>query len=251
MTPSEGILQVATAHAAISFSIDPEGRLLQHAFGARDRCEPGGQDAFPVSGNGWVFEPAMSVVHADGNTSTDLRVVRWAAEGDVVRIELKDPQYPFYVDLLFRAIQEDDVLESWTVVRHGEEGPVALTAFGSSAPDFGKGEFWLTQFHGDWAAEAGMAEEKLGYGLKVLDSKLGVRAHQFRAPWFLLARDRPAQEDEGEVFGGSLAWSGSFRFSFEVLPTGRLRAACGVNPFGSTYHLDPGETLETPKMVWA
>lgn len=96
-----------------------------------------------------------------------------------------------------------------------------------------------------------MAEEKLGYGLKVLDSKLGVRAHQFRAPWLLLSKGGPLQEDEGEVFGGSLAWSGSFRFAFEVLPNGELQTLCGVNPFASAYKLAPGEAFETPKMIWA
>jgi alpha-galactosidase len=246
----EPCLRIATAQAAISLTIDGDGRLLQHAFGRGTCGQETGQPAYPAFGDGWVYEPALSVVHSDGNTSTDLRVVRWTRDGNTTRIELKDAAYPFFVDLFFRTFPLEDVFETWTVLRHEEAGSVTLDAYASSSFDFGAGEFWLTQFHGDWADEANMVEEKLGYGIKVLDSKLGVRAHQFRAPWFILSKGSPASEDAGEVFGGSLAWSGSFRFSFEMLPKGQLQAVCGINPFASTYHLEPGESFETPRMVW-
>lgn len=244
---SEGCIRIATAGTALVFRVDSEGRLWQKPWGTTEDEAI----AVPAAGNGWVYEPALSAVHADGNTSTELRVVRWSTEGDVTRIELKDPEYPFFVDLLFRALPHDDVIEAWNEIRHEEDGTVDLDAFYSSSPDFGAGEHWLTQFHGDWADEANMAEERLTYGIKTLDSKLAVRAHQFRSPWFLLSRGGPAREDEGEVFGGALSWSGSFRFSFEVLPKGRLRALCGINPTASIYHLARGERFETPKMVWA
>lgn len=243
-------IRIETAHAALGLYVDDEGRLFQRSFGAKSADEPDGRLAFPVSGDGWIFEPALEVTHADGNTSTDLRVVKTSAEGDLTRIELKDPAYPFFVDLCFRAYPDEDVIEAWTEVRHEEHGSVTLTQFASSAPAFDAGEHWLTQFRGDWADEANLTEEKLTYGVKTLDSKLGVRADQFRAPWFLLSKGGPAQEDSGEVFGGSLAWSGSFAFKFEVDPQGGLRALCGMNPYASAYHLKPGETFDTPKMVW-
>ncbi len=243
-------LRIETAHAALGLYVDDDGRLMQRAFGAKTASEADAQTAFPAGGDGWTFTPALSVTHADGNVSTDLRVVGTSQTGDLTKIEMKDPAYPFHVDLLFRAVPEDDVIEAWTEVRHEEKGPVTLTSFASSAPDFGNGDYWLTQFHGDWSQEAQMAEERLGFGIKTLDSKLGVRADQFRAPWFLLSKGGPAQEDAGEVFGGSLAWSGSYRFDFEKMPQGRLRATCGINPYESAYHLKPGEPFATPKMVW-
>ncbi|AIE83743.1 alpha-galactosidase [Fimbriimonas ginsengisoli] len=241
---------VETANAALVFYVDGEGRLFQGAFGAKGADLVQGQLAFPVAGDGWIFEPALRVTHADGNTSTDLRVIASETEGPVTRISLKDPEYPLFVDLLFRTSPDEDVFEAWTEVRHSESGEVRLDRFASSSPDFGGGDFYLTQFHGDWADEMNIQEEPLGFGIKILDSKLGVRAHQFRNPSFLLSKGGPAMEDSGEVFGGSLAWSGSFQFAFERLPDGRLRGLCGMNPYASEYHLEPGEKFVTPRMVW-
>ena len=84
----------------------------------------------------------------------------------------------------------------------------------------------------------------------MLDSKLGVRAHQMRNPSFLLALDQAADEERGEVYGGTLAWAGSFQLAFDLDWNNRLRALCGVNPFGAQYRLARGKTLRTPAMLW-
>lgn len=243
-------IRIETANAALALYVDDEGHLRQRAFGSKQADEAEGQIAFPAAGDGWTFEPALQVTHADGNTSTDLRFVRQTRTGNLTRITLRDPAYPLDVDLCFRTFAADDVIEAWTEVRHAERRPITLSGFASSAPDLGTGEQYLTQFQGDWSREAGMEESRLPTGITVLDSKLGVRAHQFRAPYFMIARGGPAQEDTGEVLGGALAWSGSFRFAFEKLPDGRVRANCGMNPYASAYRLPAGETFATPKMVW-
>lgn len=242
-------INIETNLSALRLQVDAQGKLWQTGYGAKDAECGANQLAYPAAGDGWVFEPAIRARHADGNTSTDLRVRELNQTGDSTHIHLADPQYPFSVHLHFRTYPNEDVIECWTEVEHQEEGVVTLGAFSSFSPDFGKADHWLTQFHGDWSDEVNMAEEKLGFGIKILDSKLGVRAQQFRSPYFLLARNGPAQEDSGEVFGGSLAWSGSFQFLFEKLPQGNLRANLGMNPYASVYRLKPGQRFTTPKLV--
>ncbi|MDR3691265.1 MAG: alpha-galactosidase [Fimbriimonas sp.] len=244
------IVRIQTKRVALEFEVDAKSRLVQRAFGGQEN-DPSTVIAIPASGDGWVFEPALRAVHADGNTSTDLIVDAMSQQSDLTRIDLRDPEYPLFVQLFIRAIFDLDTFEIWTVIHHEEESEVVLEAFASSSLDFGTGEFWLTQFSGDWADEANMISERLSPGTKSLDSKLGVRAHQFTAPWFLVSQGAAPSEDEGVVFGGSLAWAGSFRFSFEVLPNRRLRTVCGMNPNASAYRLAPGVSFETPKMVWA
>ena len=197
----------------------------------------------------------VAFTRPDGNTSTDLLYVKHSSQTvdtniTLTRIELKDPAYPCSVTVCLRAYRQEDIIEQWTEVRHEEAGAITLYRFASSAPWFRAREYWLTQFHGDYQREATLSEEKLAPGLKVLDSKLGVRASRYRVPSFVLALDAPAQEETGEVLGGSLAWSGSFQLAFDLDWENRLRALCGINPAASQYRLEPGRTFTTPTMLW-
>lgn len=82
--------------------------------------------------------------------------------------------------------------------------------------------YYLTHFNGTWAVEMQVEEEELTHGIKVIESKKGVRTTQSESPSFLLSLDGPSREDSGEVYAGSLAWSGNYRLSFELDETGRL-----------------------------
>lgn len=196
----------------------------------------------------------MQVVHADGNTSTDLifddvTQTNESADITLTRIQLHDPAYPFHVTLCFKTHADEDVVEEWTEVNHTESGPITLKRVASSSLLFG-GDVYLTQFFGDWAKEMlAPITEKITPGTKVLDSKIGVRASQFRNPSFLLSLGGTASETNGTVLAGSLAWSGSFQCEFDDYGHG-VRALCGMNPFAATRALPPGENFVTPTMLW-
>jgi len=258
------LIKISTARSALTLFSAADGRLYQLDFGPATRnpvaptTVPAREDEFhPASGNGFILEPAVQAFHADGNSSTDLVYVKHgteAVDADVVltRVELKDRFYPFFVTLCFKAFRDEDVIEQWSEIRHEESGPVMLFRFASSAPVLPRAaNYWLTQFQGNWAREANMVEERLTPGIKVLDSKIGVRAHEFRTPMFFLSLGREANESAGEVIGGTLAWSGSFQFAFELDTDNRLRALCGINPFGSQYRLLHGQVFVTPAMIWS
>jgi alpha-galactosidase len=260
--PESSLIRITTAHSALVLFVGGDGRLYELAYGdasspvATPSHAPSREAEFhPQYGDGFICEPALQVTHADGNTSTCLSYVRHQTTTvdtnvSLTRIELKDKFYPLFVTLCFKSYGQEDLLEQWTEIRHEETGAVTLYRFASSAPVLADKEYWLTQFQGDYSREATLAEERLGPGLKVLDSKIGVRASRFRIPSFLLALGGPAKEETGQVYGGSLAWSGSYQLAFEVDWNNRLRALCGINPFASQYHLPPGRTFTTPAMLW-
>lgn len=256
------LINVSTARSSLTLVAAGDGRLYQLGYGrlrqgtvAPARTPAREDEFYPQSGNGFILEPAVQAVHADGNTSTDLVYVSHEtapvdANVSLTRIRLKDRFYPFFVTLHLKAYRREDVIEQWSEMWHEEAGPVVLSRFASSAPVIKADAYWLTQFQGNYMREAALVEERLTPGVKVLDSKLGVRAHQMRNPSFILALDGPAREESGEVYGGTLAWSGSFQFSFEVDWTGRLRALGGINHFGSEYRLARGKVFTTPAMLW-
>ncbi len=247
---------VSTKTFSLNFTVGEDGRLYQREIDSRNSSAKLSRidEAYPPAGDGYIWEPALQVVHADGNTSTDLQFENVTRTNDVAgrevtRIELRDPVYPFEVALCFRTDAGRDVVEQWTEIRHHESGPVTLEHFASTALRLNPANVFLRHFFGDWANEMVPTTERLTPGTKVLDSKMGVRAHQFRNPSFILSLDGEPKESSGRVLAGSLEWSGSFQCAFDHNGHA-IRAICGINPFASAYHLKPGETFSTPPMIW-
>ncbi len=246
-----------TKSLAIHFQVGDDGRLYQRPIGADDPAAKLLRDdeAYPQAGDGYVWVPALQAVHADGNTSTalvydDRTEVNEAPDMVLTRVRLHDPAYPLAVTLCFRTHPGEDVIEEWTEISHQESGDVTLEAMASSSLLLTT-NVYLTHFFGDWAKEMMYPiTEQITPGTKVLDSKLGVRADQFQNPSFILSLNGRATETQGDVLAGSLAWSGSFQCAFDDNNEG-IHAVCGINPFASAYHLKPGATFVTPKMIWA
>lgn len=241
---------------AIHFQTGPGGRLYQQPIGMDNPASKLSRDDefYPQAGDGYVWEPALEVVHADGNTSTALvydgmTQTNESPDMECTQIQLHDPAYPFQVVLCFCAHQNEDVIEQWTEIQNHESGAVTLKRMASTSLLLTT-NVYLTHFFGDWAKEMlNPITEQITPGTKVLDSKLGVRAEQFQNPSFVLSLHGNATETNGEVLGGSLAWSGSFQCAFDDNNHG-IRALCGINPFDSAYRLGPDETFVTPRMIW-
>jgi len=217
-----------------------------------------GTDAHPAYatfGTDNLFEPAIRATHNDGNPSLELQYagseeVKVTPDITLTSITLKDPQYPFSVILKTRTYSGEDVIEQWAEISHQEKKPVTIFDYASSMLNFDASKYWLTQFHGDWAEEMKMQESELTAGIKILDSKLGTRAHMYQTPVFMLSLNEKSTETEGEVLAGTLGWSGNFRFLFEIDEKGSLRVISGINPFASEYSLEPGRIFTTPPMIF-
>lgn len=211
--------------------------------------------AYTSSGSRNLVEPAISVTHADGNNSLDLRYVSHNLKQidnnvSLLSIVLKDPVYNFSVTLYYKTYFKEDVVEQWSSIQHQEKGGVTLHKFASANLYLKSGGYWLNQYHGDWAKEMQAEESKLTHGIKTLDSKLGTRANLFQPPVFMVSLGKPATEDEGTVLFGSLEWSGNFRTDLEVDFQDNLRIVSGINNYASTYTLKPNEAFVTPVFLY-
>ena len=254
--PTDKSFSLKTQNFSLDFQVGEDGRLYQRPIGAPELSGRLQRDAesYPPAGDGYIWEPALEVIHADGNTSTALIFdsqtrTNETADGELTQIQLHDPAYPFEVVLCFRTHRDKDVIEQWTQIRHHESGEVVLKRMASTSLLMTT-NVQLTHFFGDWAKEMlSPITEQITPGTKVLDSKLGVRAEQFQNPSFILSLNGPATETHGQVLAGSLAWSGSFQCAFDDNAKG-VRALCGVNSFDSDYHLKADETFTSPKMIW-
>ncbi|WP_069659791.1 alpha-galactosidase [Arcticibacter eurypsychrophilus] len=211
--------------------------------------------AYTPSGSRNLMEPAITVTHADGNNSLDLRYVSHQikkVDDDVslLSILLKDPVYNFEVTLFYKSYFKEDVIEQWTEIRHKEKGNVVLHKYASANLYVKAGSYWLNQYHGDWAKEMQPEESQLTHGIKTLDTKLGTRANLFQPSVFMISLNQPASEDEGSVLYGAMEWSGNFRIDLEVDYQDNLRIIAGMNNYASPYTLKPNETFSTPAFLY-
>jgi alpha-galactosidase len=254
-------IRIQTADTELILRVGENKRLYQAHLGRRITHEGdlallrSGREAYLTHGLEDYYMPALRMTHNDGNPSLLLQYVSHTtrAVGDDVTettVRLRDPEYPVDVALVYTAYAGENVITSRAEITHGEKKPVTLYNYASSMLHLDAAEYHLTEFAGDWAREVNMTETKLAFGKKTLDSKLGSRANMFCSPMFLLALDKPAAEDSGEVIVGTLAWTGNFSFTFEVDHSGGLRIISGINPHASEYTVGAGETFVTPEFIF-
>lgn len=269
----QNVIRISTDDTDLILAIAPNKRLYQAYLGDKLRNEKDmnhfsyatrtgtdgsaaqrGWEVYAGNGGEDYFEPAVAMTHNDGNPSTLLRCVSYeqkAEEGHTTTvIRLKDEQYPTEVTLYYVAYPKENVIKTWSEIKHGEKKPVKLWRYASTMLYFSDAAYYLTEFSSDWAKEVQMSSQQLQFGKKILDTKLGSRAAMMVQPFFELGLGQPAQEQQGRVMLGTIGWTGNFRFTFEVDNTGNLRVIPAINPYASDYELKPGEVFTTPEFIF-
>ena len=213
-----------------------------------------GHEAYMASGGEDFFEPALAVTHADGDKTTYLYYkdsqTRAIDGGTETIIHLSDKKYPLEVTLHYAAYNCQNVIKAWSEIVHHEKSDITLWKYASTMLYFNEPSYFLTNYHSDWAREAQPVTQKLTYGKKIIDTKLGTRAAMYMQPFFELGINAPARECDGKVMLGTIGWTGNFRCTFEVDNVGGLRVIPGINPYASDYKLKAGENFVTPEFIF-
>jgi alpha-galactosidase len=259
LAQSKAPIVLQTKNTSLVLTVGSNHRLYQSYLGAALATADaeklsGGREVYLTAGMENQFEPAIRLVHGDGNPSLELTYTSHTTQQkdniSITQIVLKDSLYPVEVVLQYKVYFNEDVITSSATIQHQEKKPVRLTQYASSMLHFNADAYWLTQFHGDWAREVNMVEEKLTNGIKSIESKLGTRANFYQTPAFFLSLNNPSTETSGELIAGTLGWTGNFQFTFEVDQRNGLRVRPGINPFASEYTLQPGELFTTPEFIF-
>lgn len=258
---AENLIIIETKSNVLVYCVSDNNRLYQRYFGKKllnsdDYSQiPNEGEAYITHGMEDYYEPALHINHNDGNSSTLLlytgHKTSSQSDGSVKTvISLADPAYKDEVKLNFVAYYDYDIIKTYSEITNNENKPIELEKYASSLLHFSNNSYYLTQFAGDWASEVNIREQKLEYGRKQLDSKLGTRANMFCSPFFQLGLDSPAAENDGNLLVGTLGWTGNFRFSFEIDHRGHLRVISGINPYASAYIINNKQSFTTPEFIF-
>lgn len=265
-----GQIKVETADISLILDGEPGGKLDLCYFGEKlddtaefeyawhitqpDTPEEYGTQLYPAYGGRFFLNPALKITHADGVMTTELVYQSHEQRAiDANRTEtivtLRDKLYDATVDLRFVAYNTENVITQEVTFGHNEPGEVTIENIASSYLTLKASNYYLTHFHGTWAREMQLVEECLTPGVKVIESKKGMRTTQSDNSAFMVSLNAPAQEYSGEVYAGALAWTGNYKMSFELDEAGLLHIIGGINPFASEIKLGAGEDFTTPAMV--
>lgn len=200
-------------------------------------------EEYPAWGGPRFDEPALKITRADGDRDLVLRYVSHQAKANELAITLKDIHDDIEVELDY--IVHSGTIGRKSIIRNRSKQAITLESAQSAAWYLPGGVgYRLSYLSGRWAAETQLNREPIHEGIKILESRTGHTGHNIN-PWFAVD-EGDADETNGRVWFGALAWSGNWRISVEQTPYRQVRVTGGFNPFDFAYWLKPGESLETP-----
>lgn len=221
---------------------------------------------YPVYGSTDFKHPAVEILQENGSRISDFRYqgytitpgkpklaglpATYTESGDeaaTLCIELFDQVTEIKLQLLYTIFEKDGIIARSTCFSNEGTQTVHLLNAMSLSVDLPDKDYVWMQLSGAWARERYVKNRVLEQGITAIDSMRGHSSHN-QNPFVALKRPN-ATENEGEVIGLSLIYSGNFRIQAEVDTYDVTRLTAGINPSGFDWKLEPKETFQTPEAV--
>lgn len=222
---------------------------------------------YPVYGTGDYRSPALSVRQENGSRIvnftyrsheiyggkkplTPLPAVYTENDGEAQTLEI----------LLHDSLMDTDLVLSYTIfteipvltrnsriVQKGNQKIVLERAMSASV-EFPDMDYEMVHLSGAWARERYVKNRKLEMGIQAVQSLTGTCSSAEHNPFLALKRPHTT-EDQGDVYGFSLVYSGNFLAQIEVSTFDITRVMMGIHPEGFQWELGAGEEFQTPEVV--
>ena len=262
---SKNIFRLLTENTEYVFGVDNEG-LLRHIYWGNkigcendfempELCEVSTNDPvyeitpeeYPVFGGLRYSENCLKVCFADKTRDIVYKYEGYEIKEDTLVIKLKDAYYNFAIDLNYKVLEKNDLIERWVTVTNKSEEKVVVEEIYTGQLHIPCENLTFTNTHGHWGAEQQQFKQKVSYGKVTIENRKGVSGHN-NNPYFIL--DNNATETCGEVFYGALRMSGNFKGVIEQTPYGETLVQMGINPYDFEFTLNQNESFTTPSMIF-
>lgn len=224
----------------------PNG-VLRASFDMPQRHVP---EEFPGYSALRYTDPAFMLTFADGvRDFVPKFVCANVKEGKYPELVLcmRDEHYPLQISLHYRVYEQYDLIGRWATFDNIGDSAIQLErAFSAKWSLPHAGEYSFSHMYGRHINEFNLTREKITPGLKSIESHRLTTSHH-HAPWFGI--DTNATEDSGEVWFGTLAWSGNWKISAEGTEFGGTRVNIGLNDFDFGWVLNPNQIFTTPEAI--
>jgi alpha-galactosidase len=211
------------------------------------------REEFPAWGDFKFNEPCLKVTFADGVRAALLHYADTQIEEgngiSTLTITLKDAHYPLEVQLIYRVYEDYDLIERSAKVTNTGSDVINIEQILSAAWDLPRRDsYQLNTLNGKWGGEFHFQTVDVPMGKQVVERRRGASGFD-SSPWFSIGADHATTENHGEVWFGTLAFSGNFKLVVERTSYDQVTVSGGINNFDFLWALQPGETFETPVFV--
>lgn len=221
---------------------------------------------YPSYGSGDMRDPAFTIEMNNGSRISDFvyqshviyqgkkkleglpaTYVESDEEALTLEITLVDEVAKVEMLLSYTIFKEYDVIARNTkFICHHEDG-VKLDRAMSLSLDLPDAAYEMLEFTGAWARERNMKKRKLTHGIQSVYSMRGCSSSNYN-PFIILKREN-ADENQGEVLGFSLVYSGNFLAQVEVDTYEVSRVMLGIHPNNFSWVLNKNESFQTPEAL--
>lgn len=168
-------------------------------------------------------------------------------EAETLEIALIDEVTNLLVVLNYTVFNDRNVItKSVQIINKGYQTLKVLNAQ-SCCVDYRNSDYELLQLSGAWARERQIVKRQLVQGIQSIGSARGTSSHVHNPFMALMSPD--TTEENGEVFGFNLVYSGNFLGEVSVSEHNRTRVLMGINPMNFSWQLKPEERFQTPEVV--
>ena len=222
---------------------------------------------YPVYGTGDYRSPATSILQKNGSRVTNFTYVSceimdgkpsllplpatYTESGDEAQtllVTLHDDVIDTDLILSFTIFSDYPVIARNARFVHHGDAPIMIERAMSMSVEWSDMDFTMVSLAGAWARERYVKERKLEMGIQSIQSLVGTASSSEQNPFLALMRPGTTEE-QGEVYGFSLLYSGNFLAQAEVSTFDLTRVMMGINPENFSWQLEKGESFQTPEAV--
>lgn len=221
---------------------------------------------FPEHGTGDYRLPAIVIAQESGSRITDFVYARHRIvagkpalaglpatyvetpdDACTLQVTLADELTGVEATLSYTVFAHANVIARSVAVANAGAHAVQIERLMSLSVDMPDCRWDMTAFTGAWARERIPHTQPLHPGLQQIGSTRGASSHAFN-PTMLLCRPGTT-EAHGDAMGVALVYSGNHDLHVEVDTFDVARIQAGINDFGFSWHLAPGETFQAPEAL--
>ena len=218
------------------------------AFGGLDAVTP--LTLFPEASTAWSGSPALAG-HRQGRDFAhrfESRGIEHDEPLNALRLRLADERAGLALTLTLALDADSDVASVSTRLENVGNTPYTVDWLASATLPLPTPYRECLSQHGRWGLESQSHRRRIGPGRIDITNLRGRTSHE-HAPGLVCGTEGFGAQ-RGDVLFAHLAWSGNFSLRVERLSDGEIALQAGVLPLPGECILAPGDSLETPPLLF-